>query len=495
MDQVNPLSASTTAVASSALGPGGLSRERAPSRSATSTHHYGRMCPIETPKARTSVSIGSPPSPRSTSSASSETPTASGRERQGHRRDRPDADEEEEYIVAQANTPIGPDGRFTADRAGASFAAGGVAVGPEAAARARVPGATTRSRRWPRRTSSLADVSPARSVSGRHGAHPVPRARRRQPRASWAPTCSAGRAAAAGRGPYIGTGMETRAARRGRHDPGHRGRRRRARSTPADRRRVQEGRSGRPPPPQVPASNQDTCINQRPRSPRDQVSRRRRHRRRPSTDNGELAFGKNLSSPSCRGRATTSRTPSSSPSASGQGRRPHLDPHPRARGRRPHTKLGEGDHPRHPEPLEEIPGPRRARHRPRRRRGRVRRRPVGKVTPKGETELTPRSACRAIFGEKAREVRDTSLKVPHGETGSVVDVNLSAATTATSCRPASTSRCASTSPSARSPSATSSPAPRQQGRDLGSSRSRTCRSWPTAPRSTSSSTRSAFRPA
>jgi DNA-directed RNA polymerase subunit beta len=50
---------------------------------------------------------------------------------------------------------------------------------------------------------------------------------------------------------------------------------------------------------------------------------------------------------------------------------------------------------------------------------------VGKVTPKGETELTPEERLlRAIFGEKAREVRDTSLKVPHGEKGKVIDVKV-----------------------------------------------------------------------
>ena len=50
---------------------------------------------------------------------------------------------------------------------------------------------------------------------------------------------------------------------------------------------------------------------------------------------------------------------------------------------------------------------------------------VGKVTPKGETELTPEERLlRAIFGEKAREVRDTSLKVPHGERGIVTDVRV-----------------------------------------------------------------------
>ncbi len=50
---------------------------------------------------------------------------------------------------------------------------------------------------------------------------------------------------------------------------------------------------------------------------------------------------------------------------------------------------------------------------------------VGKVTPKGETELTPEERLlRAIFGEKAREVRDTSLKVPHGEMGTVIGVRV-----------------------------------------------------------------------
>ena len=50
---------------------------------------------------------------------------------------------------------------------------------------------------------------------------------------------------------------------------------------------------------------------------------------------------------------------------------------------------------------------------------------VGKVTPKGETELTAEERLlRAIFGEKAREVRDNSLKVPHGQAGIIVDVKI-----------------------------------------------------------------------
>lgn len=62
---------------------------------------------------------------------------------------------------------------------------------------------------------------------------------------------------------------------------------------------------------------------------------------------------------------------------------------------------------------------------------------VGKVTPKGETELTAEEKLlRAIFGEKAREVRDTSLKVPHGAYGIIVDARYSQERTATSWLPA-----------------------------------------------------------
>src|SRR5678815_5547927 len=50
---------------------------------------------------------------------------------------------------------------------------------------------------------------------------------------------------------------------------------------------------------------------------------------------------------------------------------------------------------------------------------------VGKISPKGETELTPEDRLyRSIFGEKVREVRDTSTRVPHGESGVVVDINI-----------------------------------------------------------------------
>ena len=96
----------------------------------------------------------------------------------------------------------------------------------------------------------------------------------------------------------------------------------------------------------------------------------------PSTDNGELALGKNLlvafmpwEGYNFEDAIILSRAP-------GEGRRAHVDPHPRARDRRPrHQARPRGDHPGHPEPLRGDPRrPRRARHHPRRRRGRPRRR-------------------------------------------------------------------------------------------------------------------------
>ena len=114
---------------------------------------------------------------------------------------------------------------------------------------------------------------------------------------------------------------------------------------------------------------------------------------------------------------------------------------------------------------------------------------VGKVTPKGETEQTPEERLlRAIFGEKAREVRDTSLKVPHGESGKVIDVRVFSREDSHELPRASTSWSGSTWPrSARSPRATSWPAATAtRASSPRSSPSRTCRTWPTAPRSTSS---------
>jgi DNA-directed RNA polymerase subunit beta len=175
-------------------------------------------------------------------------------------------------------------------------------------------------------------------------------------------------------------------------------------------------------------SNQDTCINQKPRVvPGQRVTKGALLADGPSTDNGELALGKNLvvafmpwegynfedaiilSERLVRDDVLTSI---------------HIHEHEiDARD----TKLGPEEITRDiPNLAEDIladldergiirvgaeVGP-----------GDVL---VGKVTPKGETELTPEERLlRAIFGEKAREVRDTSLKVPHGESGKVIDVKV-----------------------------------------------------------------------
>ena len=115
---------------------------------------------------------------------------------------------------------------------------------------------------------------------------------------------------------------------------------------------------------------------------------------------------------------------------------------------------------------------------------------VGKVTPKGETELTPEERLlRAIFGEKAREVRDTSLKVPHGETGKVIGIRVFSRDDDDELAPGRERA----GPRVRGPEAqdlrTATSWPAGTATRASSARScppRTCRSCPTAPRSTSS---------
>ena len=183
-------------------------------------------------------------------------------------------------------------------------------------------------------------------------------------------------------------------------------------------------------------------------------------------------------------------------------RRAHLDPHRGARDRRPrHQARRRGDHPRHPEPLRGHPqGPRRARHHPHRCRGRPRRHPrrQGHARRARPSSRPEERLLRAIFGEKAREVRDTSLKVPHGETGKVIDVR--------DVLPRRRRRAAARREPARAGVRRAEAQdqrgrqarrpPRQQGRDLQDpARSRTCPTSPTARRSTSCSTRSVCRAA
>ena len=124
---------------------------------------------------------------------------------------------------------------------------------------------------------------------------------------------------------------------------------------------------------------------------------------------------------------------------------------------------------------------------------------VGKITPKGETELSAEERLlRAIFGEKAREVRDSSLRVPHGERGIVVDVKVFSRENKDELGPGinemvrvSTSpRSERSRPATRWPAATAT-----RAWSPGSCRPKTCPTCPTAPRSTSCSTRSVCRAA
>ena len=119
---------------------------------------------------------------------------------------------------------------------------------------------------------------------------------------------------------------------------------------------------------------------------------------------------------------------------------------------------------------------------------------VGKVTPKGETELTPEERLlRAIFGEKAREVRDTSLKVPHGETGTVIGVKVFDKDDGDELPPGVNQLVRVYVANKRKITDGDKLAGRHGNKASSprSSRSRTCPSSRTAPRSTSCSTRSA----
>jgi DNA-directed RNA polymerase subunit beta len=434
MDQVNPLSGLTHRRRLSALGPGGLSRERA-GFEVRDVHfsHYGRMCPIETPEGPNIGLIGYLSSyARVNEFGFLETPYR--KVINGRVTDEVvylTADEEEEYVVAQANAKLNSDGTFVEDRVLARRS-------PQAASLRDLKlqlerdvffGATTEISQVPADEVQMMDVSPKQIVSIGTGLIPFLEhddANRALMGANMqrqaVPLITA-------EAPYIGTGIERRAA-----------------SDAADtlvaeddgvvievdgRTLVVEYKSqGR----KVyrllkfARSNQDTCINQKPRvAAGDKFSAGELLADGPSTDNGELALGKNLvvafmpwegynfedaiilSDRLARDDVLTSI---------------HIKEHEiDARD----TKLGPEEITRDiPNLADDIladldergivrvgadVGP-----------GDVL---VGKVTPKGETELTPEERLlRAIFGEKAREVRDTSLKVPHGETGKVIDVKV-----------------------------------------------------------------------
>jgi hypothetical protein len=323
MDQVNPLSGLTHRRRLSALGPGGLSRERA-GFEVRDVHfsHYGRMCPIETPEGPNIGLIGAwPPSPGSTSSASSSRRTARWSTARSPTRSCTSPPTRRRSTSSPRRTPHQPRRHLRPGRARARapVAAGRLAGGPAPPARAR-----HLLRRHHRHLSRCPHRGPAHGRLaeadrlGRHRAHPVPRARRRQPRAHGRQHAAPGRAAGAGRGAlHRHRHRGPRRPRRRRHDPRHRRRRgRRGRRPPASRSSTRPGQAGLPLA-QVRALEPGHLHQpEAHRGPRARSSRRATSSpTAPPPTTASWPSARTCSWPSCRGRATTSRTPSSSASA------------------------------------------------------------------------------------------------------------------------------------------------------------------------------------
>ena len=220
----------------------------------------------------------------------------------------------------------------------------------------------------------LIDVSPRADLVGRDGDDPVPRARRRQPRADGLEHAAPGGAAAQDRRAADRHGHG--APRRDRHRRRAAGRATPARSTSSTPTRIVVARDDGRDEYELQKfmrSNQGTLIHQKPlRQGRPGGQAGRRARRRLGDRQGRDGAGQEpdgrlhvLGGLQLRGRDHPVRAPR-------QGRRAHLDPHRGVRDRRPHDQARRrGDHARHPEPLGGVAAqPRRPRHRPHRRRGR-----------------------------------------------------------------------------------------------------------------------------
>lgn len=410
MDQTNPLAELTHKRRLSALGPGGLSRERAGFEVRDVHHsHYGRMCPIETPEGPNIGLIGSLCTySRINEYGFIETPYRKVDNGQVlNEIVYLTADEEDNYIIAQANEPTDANDRFVNERV------------------------TVRDREEIRIVSAeivdFMDVSPKQIVSIATALIPF---LENDDAARALMGANMQRQAVPllrSEAPLVGTGMEYKAAL----DSGacvlckHAGIVEYVSASQIHIRRNNGARDiyklhkfNR--------SNQGTCINQKPLVKKGQrVEYGSLLADGPSTDQGELALGRNilvafmpwegynyedailLSEELVKEDVFTSI---------------HIEEYEsQARD----TKLG-------PEEItRDIPNVGEDSLKDLDERGVIRIgaevKPgdilVGKVTPKGETELTAEERLlRAIFGEKAREVRDTSLRVPHGEGGIVVDV-------------------------------------------------------------------------
>lgn len=417
MDQPNPLAELTHKRRLSALGPGGLSRERAGFEVRDVHHsHYGRMCPIETPEGPNIGLIGS----LSTYARINEYGFIEAPYRQATTNENGDriiteeivyltADVEDGFVVAQANEPLDEEGKF---------------INKRVTARARHEIVIV-----PSPEVDFMDVSPKQVVSVATSMIP------------FLENDDANRALMGSNmqrqavplvkpeSPIVGTGMEHKAARDSgvivlaKNDGIV------EKSTAHEIViKTQTGELERHKLLKFLRSNQGTCINQKPVVKRgEMVKKGDILADGPSTELGEIGLGRNIllgfmtwegynyedailiSEKLVKEDVFTSI---------------HIEEYEsEARD----TKLG-------PEEItRDIPNVGEDALKDLDERGVIRIGAevrsgdilVGKVTPKGETELTAEERLlRAIFGEKAREVRDTSLRVPHGESGRIVDVKV-----------------------------------------------------------------------
>ncbi len=414
MDQTNPLAELAHKRRLSALGPGGLSRDRAGVEVRDVHHsHYGRICPIETPEGPNVGLIGNLSTyARINAYGFIETPYRVVDKEQGRVTEEIEyltADEEDEFVVAQANAVLDEDFTFVEPRVTIRYKDEVKLVPPQEVDYMDVS---------PKQVFSISTTlipflehdDASRALMGANMMkQAVPLLR---PEA-----------------PLVGTGMEAKAA----FDSGSLVVAARSGSvTRATAREVvvrnDEGAVDTYKLHKFQRSNQGTCVNQRAIVRQGQrVEKGQVLADGPSTDQGELALGRNvlcafmpwggynyedailLSERLVMEDVFTSI---------------HIEEYESdARD----TKLGPEEITRDipnvgEEMLKDLDDRGIIRIGAEVRAGDIL---VGKVTPKGETELTAEERLlRAIFGEKAREVRDTSLKVPHGEAGIVVDVRV-----------------------------------------------------------------------
>jgi DNA-directed RNA polymerase subunit beta len=413
MDQTNPLSGLTHKRRLSALGPGGLSRDRA-GFEVRDVHpsHYGRMCPIETPEGPNIGLIGSLATyGRVTAFGFIETPYR--KVVKGRVTDQVDyltADEEDEHIIAQANAPLTDDNHFAEARVLVRRRGGEVEyiIADEV---------------------DYMDVSPRQMVSVATAMIPFLEHDDANRALMGSNMMRQSVPLMRAEAPLIGTGMEFRAAVDAGDvvtatKPGV------VTEVDADSVTVMadDGTYQTYSLAKFTRSNQGTSYNQKVVvSTGQKVELGSVIADGPCTENGEMALGKNLliAFMSWEGHnyedaiILSQRLVQDDLLTSIHIEEYEVD----ARD----TKLGAEEITRDiPNVSEEVLADLDE-------RGIIRIGAdvvpgdilVGKVTPKGETELTPEERLlRAIFGEKAREVRDTSLKVPHGESGKVIDVKV-----------------------------------------------------------------------